>query len=97
MESTVRFVLPHRPPCSAMSQETVLEQKGLQSLVLSPSSASYTEETECDKDGEISCAASLSAPQTACHLHSRDDFPDGGLRAWLVVLGVRPWLQIYEL
>lgn len=22
-------------------------------------------------------------------LHAQDDFPDGGLRAWLVVLGVR--------
>jgi hypothetical protein len=89
MESTVRLVLPHRPAFSAMSQETVLEQKGLQSLVLSRSSASYTEEEKCDKDSEIPCSGSLSAPQTECHLQGRDDFPDGGLRAWLVVLGVR--------
>jgi len=86
----VRFVLPHRPPRSAMSQETVLEKKALQSPVNSRSSASYTEETKCDKDGEMSCSASLSAPgsQTAWHLHAQDDFPDGGLRAWLVLLGV---------
>jgi hypothetical protein len=29
--------------------------------------------------------------------HAEDDFPDGGLRAWLVVLGVRSLLKIYRI
>jgi hypothetical protein len=29
-------------------------------------------------------------PDPVASQHTLDDFPDGGLQAWLVVLGVRP-------
>ena len=39
---------------------------------------------------EAPCSKSLFTKEAVCDLHVKDDFPDGGLRAWLVVLGVRP-------
>jgi hypothetical protein len=39
---------------------------------------------------EAPCSKSVSTKETVRNLHVKDDFPDGGLRAWLVVLGVRP-------
>jgi hypothetical protein len=40
--------------------------------------------------GEAPCSKSVSTKETVCNLPIEDDFPDGGLQAWLVVLGVRP-------
>ncbi|KAI9511091.1 MFS general substrate transporter [Russula earlei] len=40
-----------------------------------------------EKVDEAPWPPSLSPSEVAYHLHAREDFPDGGLRAWLVVLG----------
>jgi hypothetical protein len=39
--------------------------------------------------GEAPRSSPPSSPDLVYHQHAQDDFPDGGLRAWLVVLGVR--------
>jgi hypothetical protein len=46
-------------------------------------------EEKGDFYGEAPCSTPHSSPDLVYHLHAQDDFPDGGLRAWLVVLGVR--------
>jgi hypothetical protein len=50
-----------------------------------------TEKSLSDGHGdEAPYSKSVSTKETVCNLHVKDDFPDGGLQAWLVVLGVRP-------
>ena len=39
--------------------------------------------------GESPNSGSHSSRDHLCHQNAQGDFPDGGLRAWLVVLGVR--------
>ncbi|KAH9955222.1 MFS general substrate transporter [Russula dissimulans] len=73
-----------------MSLEQGIKQIGRQwSLTVYPrtrdSSASSPRKEK--GDSETQCTSSLSHPETAFHLHAQEDFPDGGLRAWLVVLG----------
>ena len=45
-------------------------------------------EEKSDSYSKASYSSPHSSPDLAYHLHAQDDFPDGGLRAWLVVLGV---------
>jgi hypothetical protein len=79
-----------------MSQKIGLEGKGQYSHTidrgtLHDSSASYPQKEQVDIYCvlEVPSSSSLSPSETVYHLHAQDDFPDGGLRAWLVVLGVR--------
>ncbi|KAN0116615.1 MFS general substrate transporter [Russula decolorans] len=44
-------------------------------------------EEKSDFYSEAPCSSPHSSPDLVYHLHAQDDFPDGGLRAWLVVLG----------
>lgn len=44
-------------------------------------------EEKCDVYGEAPSSSLNSSPDLVHKLHAQDDFPDGGLRAWLVVLG----------
>ena len=48
-------------------------------------------EEKNDFYSEGPCSSPHSSPDRdlVYQLHAQDDFPDGGLRAWLVVLGVR--------
>jgi hypothetical protein len=80
-----------------MSQEIYLEGKSQCSHTidrptlrsLRDSSATYPQKEKADIYCELK--APFSGPlssETVYHLHAQDDFPDGGLRAWLVVLGV---------
>jgi hypothetical protein len=46
-------------------------------------------EEKSDLSGEAPRSSPHSSPDLVYRLHAQDDFPDGGLRAWLVVLGVR--------
>ena len=46
-------------------------------------------EEKSDFSGEASSSTPRSSPDLVYNLHAQDDFPDGGLRAWLVVFGVR--------
>ena len=82
-----------------MSQGIDLEGKSQYShtidlSTLRDSSASYPQKEKED----IYCglgtplSSPLSPSEAVYHLHDQDDFPDGGLRAWLVVLGVRSLL-----
>jgi hypothetical protein len=82
-----------------MSQEIDLGGKSQYShtidrSTLRDSSVSYPQKEKVDIYCELE--APLSGPlfpsETVYHLHAQDDFPDGGLRAWLVVLGVRSLL-----
>lgn len=86
-----------------MSREIDLEGKSQYShtidrSTLRDSSASYPQKEKVDIFCELK--APFSGPLfpsetvtvTVHHLHAHDDFPDGGLRAWLVVLGVRSLL-----
>jgi hypothetical protein len=82
-----------------MSQEIDLEEKSQYSptvdrSTLRDSSASYPQKEKVDIYCELEAPFSgpLSPSETVYHLHAQDDFPDGGLRAWLVVLGVRSLL-----
>jgi hypothetical protein len=82
-----------------MSQEIDLEGKSqyshtIDSSTLRDSSASYPQKEKVDIYCELEAPFSgpLSPSETVYHLHAQDDFPDGGLRAWLVVLGVRSLL-----
>ena len=79
-----------------MPQEINLEGKSqhkntIDRSTLHDSSASYPQKEKVD----IYCCeleAPLYPSETVHHTHAQDDFPDGGLRAWLVVLGVRSLL-----
>lgn len=53
------------------------------------SSASYPQNEKQAIYPETPCSGSFPPSETVYNLHTQDDFPDGGLRAWLVVLGVR--------
>jgi hypothetical protein len=79
-----------------MSQAKDLEGKNhLHSIdrsTLRDSSASYPQKEKEDVYCEDPHPGSLSPSETVFYLHAQDNFPDGGLRAWLVVLGVRSWL-----
>ncbi len=46
-------------------------------------------EEKSDFCGEISNSSVHSTGDLVYHLHDQNELPDGGLRAWLVVLGVR--------
>lgn len=79
-----------------MSQEIDLKGKVRYSHTIAHStprdlSVSYPPKGKEDVHCE-STAGTLSPSETVHHLHAQDDFPDGGLRAWLVVLGVRSLL-----
>ena len=66
-----------------------------ESFVLSyPPSASYPPKEKEDIGCEAPYSVSFPPTNTVNYLHGRDDFPDGGLRAWLVVLGVRSWIMV---
>jgi hypothetical protein len=55
--------------------------------------ASLPRKGESDGNGDASPWASfVASKETVAKVPAQDDFPDGGLRAWLVVLGVRPSL-----
>jgi hypothetical protein len=78
-----------------MSQEIYHEGKNQCSHAIDrstrDSSATYPQDEKADTycELEVPFTGSESLPsETAYHLHAKDDFPDGGLRAWLVVLGV---------
>jgi hypothetical protein len=82
-----------------MSQEIDLEGKSQYShtidrSTLRDSSASYPQKEKVDVycELEVPLSGPLSPSETVYRLHAQDDFPDGGLRAWLVVLGVRSLL-----
>ena len=86
-----------------MSQGIDLEEKSQHSHTidrsLRDSSASYPhkekEDIYCElHELEAPFSGPLSPSETVYHLHAQDDFPDGGLRAWLVVLGVRSLLFV---
>ena len=62
---------------------------GLSSVNNSSVSVLQTEKGDSPSD-EAPCSKSVPAKETVCHILAKDDYPDGGLRAWLVVLGVRP-------
>ena len=87
--------------CSSMSQEIDLEGKSQYShtidrSTLRDSSASYPQKEKVDIYYELEAPlpGPISPSETVSryHLHAQDDIPDGGLRAWLVVLGVRSLL-----
>lgn len=84
-----------------MSQAMDLEGKNhLHSIdrsatsTLRDSSASYPQKEKKDVYCEDPRAGSFSPSETLYYLHAQDDYPDGGLRAWLIVLGVRSWLLL---
>ena len=65
------------------------------SFVLSyPPSASYPPKEKEDIGCEAPYSVSFPPTNTVNYLHGQDDYPDGGLRAWLVVLGVRSWILV---
>ena len=72
-----------------MSQKTYLKQSPTTDL----STFRDSSKEEGDSDLDAPCSKALSSSEMVYYLHTQDDFPDGGLRAWLVVLGVRPQLQ----
>ena len=61
----------------------------LSSMNNSSVSVLQTEKVDGHSD-EAPCSKSVPIKETMCHIPAKDDYPDGGLRAWLVVLGVRP-------
>ena len=84
-----------------MSQEADLDQKPMwsyavkRSAVYNLSVASFPRMKERDGNGEASPWASfIASKESVAEVPTQDKFPDGGLRAWLVVLGVRPSLKI---
>ncbi len=84
-----------------MSQEIDLEGKGQYShtidrSTLRNSSTSYSQKENVDICCELEApySGSPSPSEMVYRLHAQDDFPDGGLRAWLVVLGVRLLLLV---
>jgi hypothetical protein len=79
-----------------MSQAIDLSQH-LHAIELSTSrdsSASYLQKENGEVQWEAPYPDSSPPSKTGYNLHAQDDFPDGGLHAWLVVLGVRS-LAIY--
>ena len=83
--------------CSSMSLESDLEKNTTQRLhtaTSDDSSASWLRKETGNSDAQ--CTSSHSLAENAADLHALEDFPDGGLRAWLVVLGVRLWFQVCE-
>jgi hypothetical protein len=78
-----------------MSQGIDLEGKSQYSHTIDRAtlhgSSPYAQKEQVDIHCELEASFSgpLSPSETVYHLHAQDDFPDGGLRAWLVVLGVR--------
>lgn len=84
-----------------MSHEADLDQNAMWpyaikgSAVHNLSVASFPRKKESDGNREDSPWASFAASkESVAQVPAQDEFPDGGLRAWLVVLGVRPSLQI---
>ena len=82
-----------------MSQAIDLERESqhlhtIDHSTLRDSSASYPQQEKGDAYCEAPCSGSSSPSETVYYLHAQDNFPDGGLRAWLVVLGVRPCVFI---
>jgi hypothetical protein len=82
-----------------MSQEIDLEEKSQYSHTIDrstlrdsslpvDSSASDPQKEKVDIYCELEAPLPTLETVTVYHLHAQDDFPDGGLRAWLVVLGV---------
>ncbi|KAH9981764.1 MFS general substrate transporter [Russula compacta] len=71
-----------------MSQETYLKQSLTADLsTFRDSSALYPQKEEGDSDLDAPCSKALPSSEMVYYLHTQDDFPDGGVRAWLVVLG----------
>jgi hypothetical protein len=86
-----------------MSQAIDLEGKSQHSHTIdrstlrdSSASASYPQKEKEDIYCEAPCSGSFFPSETVYYLHAQGNFPDGGLRAWLVVLGVRSCLLICE-
>jgi len=84
-----------------MSQEPDLDQKAMGShstnlpTVYNLSVASFPRKEESDGNGDASpWAGFVASKESVAKVPAQDEYPDGGLRAWLVVLGVRPSLQI---
>jgi len=84
-----------------MSHETDLDQEVIWpyaikgSIMHNLSVASFPRKKESDGNGEEPPWASfVASKESVTQVPAQDEFPDGGLRAWLVVLGVRPSLQI---
>jgi hypothetical protein len=87
-----------------MSQEAYLDQKAMgpyginRSTVYDLPIASFPRKGESDGNGDASPWASFVESKESVYVAkvvpAQDEYPDGGLRAWLVVLGVRPSLQI---
>lgn len=81
-----------------MVQPKKLSAPTLPRIVLprcSASCSSMSQEIDLEEKsgfyGETPCSSSRSSPDLVYDLHGQhdSDFPDSGLRAWLVVLGVR--------
>ncbi len=83
-----------------MSQEIDLEGKSQYShtvdQTLRDSSASNPQKEKEDIYCKFEAPFSGPLPplETVYRLHAQDDFPDGGVHAWLVVLGVRAFLFV---
>lgn len=84
-----------------MSQDADLDEKTMWSYVIKRSTvhnfsvASFPRKEESDGNGEASPWANIVvSKETDAQVPAKDEPPDGGLRAWLVVLGVRPLPQI---
>ena len=83
-----------------MSQEADLDQTTMGPYSINRSTVythltvkSVPQKGESDGKGDVSPWASfVASKETVAKEPAQDDFPDGGLRAWLVVLGVRPSL-----
>jgi hypothetical protein len=84
-----------------MSQEVVFEENSrrsrlytvnLSSLNNSSASVLHNEKDEGDGKEEVPYSRPECSKESVKgdHPQAQEDFPDGGLRAWLVVLGVRP-------
>ena len=71
-------------------------QSSKESFASFPPPASPSKEKEdirCESPYPVSFPP-RAPTKTVDYLHAKDDFPDGGLRAWLVVLGVRSWVLV---
>jgi hypothetical protein len=83
-----------------MSQEADLDQEAMgpysinrPTVLYHLSVTSVPRKGESNSKGDASPWASfVASKETVDKVPLQDDFPDGGLRAWLVVLGVRPSL-----
>ncbi|KAH9966149.1 MFS general substrate transporter [Russula compacta] len=70
-----------------MSQKTYLKQSPTTDLSTFNSSALHPQKGESESDVDAPHSKALSPSKMVYYLHAQDEFPDGGLRAWLVVLG----------